>query len=64
MIDVTHFTEPELLKLKELTEYSRTALFNLCTRNKKCTGCQWRNLCNYYRDIIIVADKELKRRAY
>ena len=62
MIDVTHFTEPELVKLKELTDNSRSALHRLCSCPKVCIGHQWRNLCIYYRDLWLIADKELKRR--
>lgn len=62
MIDVTRFTEPELVKLKEFTGDSRFALHTLCTSRKVCAGCQWRNLCIYYRDLWLITNKELKRR--
>lgn len=44
MIDVTRFTVPELVKLKELTDSSRSALHTLCSSRKTCTGCQWNTL--------------------
>ena len=62
MIDVTRFTEPELVKLKELTDNSRSALHRFCSSRKVCAGCQWRNLCIYYRDLWLIAHKELERR--
>lgn len=62
MLDVTRFTEPELIKLKELTDTSRAALHTLCASRKTCSGCQWPNLCIYYRDLWLISHKELKRR--
>lgn len=62
MVDVTRFTEPELVKLKELTEKSHSDLQSLCSTRKVCTGCQWRNLCTYYCSLWSIAHKELKRR--
>jgi hypothetical protein len=64
MIDVTRFTVPELVKLKELTDSSRSALHTLCSSRKTCTGCQWNTLCIYYRDLWLMAHKELKRRCF
>lgn len=62
MIEVTKFTDAELLKLKELTEYSRACLHKHCAARKHCDGCEYQHLCIYYRDTYIIARKELKRR--
>lgn len=62
MIETIHFTDSELLKLKELTEYSRARLHRLCAGRDTCTGCEYNHLCIYYRDLFIISKKELKRR--
>lgn len=62
MIEVTKFTDAELFKLKELSEYSRTILHKNCASRKHCDGCTFQRLCIYYRDLTIISNKELKRR--
>ncbi len=62
MVDVMRFSDAELVKLKELTDKSRSALHIFCESRKTCAGCRWSKLCVYYRDLWLIAHKELKRR--
>lgn len=64
MFEPSKFTDAELLKLKQLTEYSRARLHRSCTKREHCDGCPNNHLCIYYRDLLIIANKEIKRRSF